>query len=193
MTETTTAVDTAAVPKKNDPADAGVDAELVGRLVEQARAAGLQLTGDGGLLQQLTKRVLEAALDGEITDHLGYDKGDPAGKNGQNSRNGSRAKTVLTEVGPVEIEVPRDRDDPSSRRSWRNASARWPTGGRARWPRTSSRCSARRLGRGVPARPRGSVSYPRVPPCSSSRTSRRKARAYSCHPALRRRLPASDI
>jgi putative transposase len=109
MTETTTAVDTAAVPKKNDPADAGVDAELVGRLVEQARAAGLQLTGDGGLLQQLTKRVLEAALDGEITDHLGYDKGDPAGKNGQNSRNGSRAKTVLTEVGPVEVAVPRDR------------------------------------------------------------------------------------
>ena len=49
MTETTTAVDTAAVPTKNhDPADGGVDAELVGRLVEQARAAGLQLTGEGG-------------------------------------------------------------------------------------------------------------------------------------------------
>ena len=55
------------------PAD-GVDAELVGRLVEQARAAGLQLTGEGGLLQQLTKRVVEAALDGEITDHVGYGK-----------------------------------------------------------------------------------------------------------------------
>src|SRR5690348_2708151 len=110
MTETTTTVDTAAVPKKNDPADgASVDAELVGQLVEQARAAGLQLTGEGGLLQQLTKRVLEAALDGEITDHLGYDKGDPAGKNGGNSRNGARAKTVLTEVGPVDITVPRDR------------------------------------------------------------------------------------
>jgi putative transposase len=110
MTEATTTVDTAAVPKKNDPNDAGMDAELVGRLVEQARAAGLQLTGEGGLLQQLTKRVLEAALDGEITDHLGYDKGDPAGKNGGNSRNGARAKTVLTEVGPVDITVPRDRD-----------------------------------------------------------------------------------
>jgi putative transposase len=110
MTETTTAVDTAAVSKKNNPADGGVDAELVGRLVEQARAAGLQLTGEGGLLQQLTKRVVEAALEGEITDHLGYDKGDPAGKNGQNSRNGSRGKTVLTEVGPVELVVPRDRD-----------------------------------------------------------------------------------
>jgi putative transposase len=110
MTDPMTAVDTAAVPKKKDPADGGVDAELVARLVEQARAAGLQLTGEGGLLQQLTKRVVEAALDGEITDHLGYDKGDPGGKNGRNSRNGARAKTVLTEVGPVEITVPRDRD-----------------------------------------------------------------------------------
>jgi putative transposase len=106
------AVDTSAVAKKKDPATTpdGVDAELVGRLVEQARAAGLQLTGEGGLLQHLTKRVIEAAMDGEITDHLGYEKHDPAGKDGGNSRNGSRAKTVLTDVGPVEITVPRDRD-----------------------------------------------------------------------------------
>jgi transposase-like protein len=92
------------------PAVDGVDSDLVDQLVGQARTAGLQLTGDGGLLQQLTKRVLESALDGEITDHLGYDKGDPAGKNGGNSRNGARGKTVLTEVGPVDIAVPRDRD-----------------------------------------------------------------------------------
>jgi transposase-like protein len=105
-------VDTDAVAKREParPAVEGVDSELVDQLVEQARAAGLQLTGDGGLLQQLTKRVLESALDGEITDHLGYDKGDPAGKNGGNSRNGMRGKTVLTEVGPVDIAVPRDRD-----------------------------------------------------------------------------------
>jgi putative transposase len=111
MTDEAT-VDTSTVAKKKTPTPTpeGVDAELVGRLVEQARAAGLQLTGDGGLLQQLTKRVIEAALDGEITDHLGYDKHDPAGKDGQNSRNGARAKTVLTDVGPVEITVPRDRD-----------------------------------------------------------------------------------
>ena len=51
-----------------------------GQLVERARAEGLQLTGEGGLLQQLTKRVLESALEGEITDHLGYDKHDPAGQ-----------------------------------------------------------------------------------------------------------------
>jgi putative transposase len=105
-------VDTDAVVKREParPDVDGVDAQLVAQLVEQARAAGLQLTGDGGLLQQLTKRVLEAALDGEITDHLGYDKGDPAGNNGGNSRNGVRGKTVLTEVGPVDIAVPRDRD-----------------------------------------------------------------------------------
>ena len=113
MTDLTMTVDTFAVAKSKDvvgtQAD-GVDAALVGQLVEQARAAGLQLTGEGGLLQQLTKRVIEAALDGEITDHLGYDKGDPAGKNGQNSRNGARGKTVLTEIGPVEITVPRDRE-----------------------------------------------------------------------------------
>ncbi len=57
---------------KKGPARQPVDAELVGRLVEQARASGLQLTGDRGLLQQLTKRVLEPAPEGEITDHLGY-------------------------------------------------------------------------------------------------------------------------
>jgi putative transposase len=112
MTVTTDAVDTAAVAKsKQDPAvPAGVDDDLIGQLVEQARTSGLQLTGEGGLLQQLTKRVLEAALDGELTDHLGYDKHDPAGKNGGNSRNGARAKTVLTDIGPVQISVPRDRD-----------------------------------------------------------------------------------
>jgi putative transposase len=88
----------------------GLDEQLVGKLVEQARASGLQLSGEGGLLQRLTKLVVESALEGEITDHLGYDKHDPAGKNGANSRNGTRSKTVLTEVGPVELAVPRDRD-----------------------------------------------------------------------------------
>jgi transposase-like protein len=68
----------------------------------------MQLTGAGGLLQQLTKRVLESALEGEITDHLGYDKHDAAGRNSGNSRNGTRSKTVLTDVGPVEVKVPRD-------------------------------------------------------------------------------------
>ncbi|WTQ39327.1 transposase [Actinacidiphila glaucinigra] len=87
-----------------------LDDQLIGQLVDRARVSGLQLTGEGGLLQQLTKRVLESALEGEITDHLGYDKHDPAGAGSGNSRNGVRSKTVLTDVGPVEIAVPRDRD-----------------------------------------------------------------------------------
>jgi putative transposase len=84
--------------------------ELVRQLAERARAEGLQLTGEGGLLAQLTNRVVESALDGELDDHLGYSRHDPAGRDGGNSRNGRRSKTVLTEAGPVDIEVPRDRD-----------------------------------------------------------------------------------
>lgn len=87
-----------------------VDDRLIDELVGRAQAEGVQLTGEGGLLQQLTKRLLESALEGEITDHLGYDRHEPAGKNGGNSRNGKRGKTVLTDVGPVEISVPRDRE-----------------------------------------------------------------------------------
>ncbi|MGH3338704.1 MAG: transposase, partial [Propionibacteriaceae bacterium] len=84
--------------------------QLAEDLVAQARAEGVQLVGEGGLLTGLTKSVLETALDAEMYEHLGYDKHDPAGRDGGNSRNGYRAKTVLTEIGPVEIEVPRDRD-----------------------------------------------------------------------------------
>jgi putative transposase len=61
------------------PTDAVTDEQLIAMLVDRARGDGLKLTGDGGLLQQLTKRVLESALDGEITDHVGYDRHDPAG------------------------------------------------------------------------------------------------------------------
>jgi putative transposase len=97
-----------------EPAGAGVldavDEQLIARLAGRAREGGLQLTGEGGLLAQLTKRLVESALDGEITDHLGYDKHDAAGRDGRNSRNGHRSKTVLTEVGPVQIDMPRDRD-----------------------------------------------------------------------------------
>lgn len=90
--------------------DEDAQRELAAQMVEQARAAGIDLVGPGGLLTGLTKQVLEAALEEELSEHLGYDKHDPAGRNKENSRNGTRAKTVLTEVGPVEIEVPRDRD-----------------------------------------------------------------------------------
>ena len=86
------------------------DEQLLRELTERARTDGLKLTGEGGLLGKLTKMVVEGALEGELDDHLGYEKNDPAGRNGGNSRNGHRAKTVLTEAGPVELSVPRDRD-----------------------------------------------------------------------------------
>ena len=69
--------------------------ELVRLLAERARAQGLKLAGDGGLLAHLTKRVVESALEGELDDHLGYDKHDPAGRGSGNSRNGQRGKTVF--------------------------------------------------------------------------------------------------
>ena len=82
--------------------------QLAEQLLAQAKEQGVELVGPNGLLNQLTKNVLETALDAEMAEHLGYDKHDPAGRGSGNSRNGTRAKTVLTEIGPVEIEVPRD-------------------------------------------------------------------------------------
>ncbi|MFV2116998.1 transposase [Streptomyces sp. Act-28] len=114
-----------------------VDDRLIDELVSRAQVESLQPTGEGGLLQQLTKRLLEFALEGEITDHLGHDKHDPAGKNGGNSRNGTRARTVLTDVGPVETSVPRDRDgsfEPKILKSVRSACRAW-----RRWSSTCPR------------------------------------------------------
>ena len=92
------------------PGREAAELELARQLAERAQAEGLSLTGPGGLLGRLTKVVLEGALEGEMDAHLGYAKHDPAGRDGGNSRNGHRDKTVLTDVGPVEIAVPRDRD-----------------------------------------------------------------------------------
>ena len=89
---------------------AAVMPDLAERLVDQARADGVELIGPGGLLGDLTKRVLEAGLEAELSEHLGYDRHDPAGRNGGNSRNGHRPKKVITDIGPVPLEVPRDRD-----------------------------------------------------------------------------------
>ncbi|PVY23217.1 IS256 family transposase [Williamsia muralis] len=84
--------------------------QLAEQLLAQAKEQGVELMGPNGLLNQLTKNVLETALDAEMTEHLGYEKHDAAGRGSGNSRNGTRSKTVLTEIGPVEIEVPRDVD-----------------------------------------------------------------------------------
>ncbi len=75
----------------------------------RADAEGVNLVGPGGLLAGLTKTVLETALEAEMSEHLGYEPHDPAGHNSGNSRNGTRTKTVLTDIGPVEVDVPRDR------------------------------------------------------------------------------------
>ena len=95
------------VPKKTKEPESP---ELVAarELVRQAREQGLSLTGPDGLLKQLTKTVLETALDEELTEHLGHTK--HASSETGNVRNGTRPKTVLTEAtGHVEIDVPRDR------------------------------------------------------------------------------------
>jgi putative transposase len=87
------------------------EVEAARELVRMAKEQGLSLTGPDGLLKQLTKTVIETALDEEMTEHLGYEKHDTAGKQTANSRNGVRPKTVLTETtGPVEVDVPRDRE-----------------------------------------------------------------------------------
>jgi transposase-like protein len=95
---------------KKKPAELSAEQEVAAELVRQAKEKGLSLTGPDGLLKQLTKSVIEAALSEEMTEHLGYEKNDPAGAGSDNIRNGTRSKTLLTEnTGNVEIDVPRDR------------------------------------------------------------------------------------
>jgi transposase-like protein len=96
-------------PRKKKP-EPSAEAAAAAELVRLAKEQGLSLTGPDGLLKQLTKVVLETALNEEMTEHLGYGKHDPAGAGSGNVRNGSRSKTVLTDgTGHVQIEVPRDR------------------------------------------------------------------------------------
>lgn len=82
---------------------------LAEELVASATDRGIALTGEQGLLTQLTRQVLQSALDAEMSHHLGYDKHDPAGHGSGNSRNGSTPKTVTTEIGQMTVDVPRDR------------------------------------------------------------------------------------
>ncbi|MCV7364739.1 IS256 family transposase [Mycolicibacterium neworleansense] len=92
-------------------ADASAEAQAAAELVRLAQEQGMSLTGPGGLLKHLTKAVLETALNEEMTEHLGYEKHDPAGAGTGNIRNGTRTKTVLTDTtGAVDLDVPRDRE-----------------------------------------------------------------------------------
>ncbi|WP_433624106.1 IS256 family transposase [Nocardia sp. CA-120079] len=101
-----------AVTRKKKPVEASAEELAAQELVRMAKEQGLSLTGPNGLLKQFTKTVLETALNEEMTEHLGFDKGQaPTERESANVRNGTRAKTVLTEAtGQVQIEVPRDRE-----------------------------------------------------------------------------------
>jgi transposase-like protein len=85
--------------------------EVLDALLERSKDTdgGLRLTGEGSMLGDLIKAVLERALEGELSAHLGYEKHDPSGNNSGNSRNGAARKTVQTGIGPVHLSVPRDR------------------------------------------------------------------------------------
>ena len=79
-------------------------------LVDRARTEGVELTGENGLLTTLVRQVLQTGLEVEMTDHVGYEPHAPEGRGTGNSRNGHYPKTVTTEIGDVELRVPRDRN-----------------------------------------------------------------------------------
>ena len=89
----------------NDLMDAGLMDDVLARIDAQ----DLRLTGEGGFLPEIVKAVLERGLQAEMTEHLGYEKHDPAGRGSPNSRNGSTSKTLSSEVGRVGVDTPRDR------------------------------------------------------------------------------------
>jgi len=84
--------------------------EWAEELVARARAEGVELTGDDGLLTAMIRQVLQTGLEVELSDHLGYEPHDPAGRGSGNSRNGSYSKTVTTDIGEVDLRMPRDRN-----------------------------------------------------------------------------------
>jgi putative transposase len=86
-----------------------LDAGLLDEMMDRVDAGGLRLTGEGGFLPEMIKAVLERGLEIERTEHLGYEKGDPAGRGSPNSRNGATSKMLATEVGDIALDVPRDR------------------------------------------------------------------------------------
>jgi len=102
--------DVAVATPSEEANDVRPDRSLAEQLVDQARADGRSLVGPGGLLSDLAKQVLETVLEVEMEEHLGYPKHAVEGRDLGNSRNGTRSKTVITEIGPVEVDVPRDRD-----------------------------------------------------------------------------------
>lgn len=99
-------------PLPDDPIELDeAQREAIAQIVRQAKDAGIALTGPDGLLKVLTAQIVEAALDEEVNEHLGYNIHDPVGRGSGNSHNGTRSKTVITDnVGAIDIQVPRDRN-----------------------------------------------------------------------------------
>ena len=83
---------------------------VLDELFEKIDAGEVELDGRDGLIQQLIKTGLERGLNAELSDHLGYERGDPGAAMFPNSRNGSYPKTVASQVGDVELDIPRDRE-----------------------------------------------------------------------------------
>ena len=83
---------------------------MLDELFEKIDAGEVELEGRDGLIQRLIKTGLERGLNAELSDHLGYERGDPAAAMFSNSRNGSYPKTVASQVGDVELDIPRDRE-----------------------------------------------------------------------------------
>lgn len=123
MTSTMTGMDVASDPDEGPPAARKappsraakaaaqqlVDGDFLDLLFEKVDAGELQLTGEGGFIPTMIKAVLERGLQVELADHLGYDRGDPAGRGSPNMRNGTTPKTIQSEVGPFGLDIPRDR------------------------------------------------------------------------------------
>src|SRR5580658_3410768 len=84
-----------------------IDEKLIDQLLTDYKKPE-DIIGENGLLKELTKAILERALQAEMTDHLGYEKHDPAGHHRGNSRNGNSQKTLKGEFGELELETPRD-------------------------------------------------------------------------------------
>ena len=87
-----------------------IDEATLDRLMAQVEAEGLELLGPDGVLTELTSRIMNRAMEAELTDHLGYEHGDPVGHGSGNNRNGTSVKTVLTDAGAVPLKVPRGRN-----------------------------------------------------------------------------------
>lgn len=85
-----------------------INEELLGQLIAGYHKPE-DLIGENGLLKQLTKRLIERAMQAEMTEHLGYAKNDPSGKNTGNSRNGIFKKRIKGDCGEIDIAIPRDR------------------------------------------------------------------------------------